>query len=85
MKKFNMQSKNKIGAWAHMRPPPLCKPSHHKSQVPKGPLLQASFTQHYIWKSIHSVYNKILKRFFEVYDTDSPVGEVLPLNINFER
>ena len=25
------------------------------------------------------------KFFFEVYDTDSPVGEVLPLNIYFER
>ena len=23
--------------------------------------------------------------FFEVYDTDSPVGEVLPLNIYFEQ
>ena len=34
---------------------------------------------------MHSVYDKIKKRFFEVYDTDIPVGEVWPLNIYFER
>ena len=42
-------------------------------------------TQHYIWKSIHSVYDKIQKKFFEVYDNDSPVGDVWPLNIYFDR
>ena len=53
--------------------------------VPKGPQVKAPLTQHYIWKSIHSVYDKIKKRFSEVYDTDSPVGEVLPLNIYFGK
>ena len=54
--------------------------------APKGPLVKGFLAQHYIWKPIHSVYDKILKVFFfEVYDTDSPVREVWPSNIYFER
>ena len=34
------------------------------------------------WKSI---IVSTIKLFFEVYDTDNPVGEVWPLNIYFER
>ena len=35
-KAFTMQSKNKIGAWAHMRPP-LCKNLMHQSLVTTAP------------------------------------------------
>ena len=60
------------------------KKKNNKILVLKGPYLKASLTKH-IWKSIHSVYDKIKKLFFEVYDTDSPVAEVWPFNIYFER
>ena len=34
---------------------------------------------------MHSVGDKILKKLFEVYDTDSPVGEVQQLNFYYEH
>ena len=32
--------------------------------VPKGPHLKASLTRNYIWKSIHSVYDKNLEKVY---------------------
>ena len=41
--------------------------------------------QHWIKKPIHSVGDKIWRKPFEVYDIDSPVGEVWQLNFYYEH
>ena len=50
--------------------------SHHKFPVPMGLDAKGFLIQQWIKKPIHSVGDKIWIKSFEVYDTDSPVGEV---------
>ena len=50
-------------------------PSHHKSQVPIGLVAKALLIRHLTKKPIHNAADEILKKLFEVYDTDNPVRE----------
>ena len=56
--------------------------SHHKIPVPIG--VDAKVFYNEFWNlPIHSVDDKIWRKSFEVYDTDSPVGEVWQLNFYY--
>ena len=50
--------------------------SHHKIPIPIGLDAKVFLIQHWIKKPIHSVGDKIWRKSFEVYDTDSPIEEV---------